>query len=72
MSASSMNWARVAELKAIGTNTAADGTDLQYGDITTIAKTYITYPATILVPQGRFSNTQKKFSSSTAKFSSTG
>ena len=71
MSASAMNWARVSELKAIGTNTAADGTDLQFGDITTIAKTYITYPAAILVPQGRFSNTQKKFSSATAKFSST-
>ena len=71
MSASAMNWARVSELKAIGTNTNADGTDLQYGDLTTIAKTYITYPATVLVPQGRFSNTQKKFSSGTARFDST-
>ena len=71
MSASSMVWGRVAELRAIGTNTNADGSLLQYGDLSTIAKTFITYPAEVLVPQGRFSNTQKKFSSSTATFDST-
>ena len=71
MSASSMVWGRVAELRAIGTNTNADGSLLQYGDLSTIAKTFITYPAEVLVPQGRFSNTQKKFSSGTATFDST-
>ena len=71
MSASSMVWGRVAELRAIGTNTNADGSLLQYGDLSTIAKTFITYPAELLVPQGRFSNTQKKFSSGTATFDST-
>ena len=71
MSASSMVWGRVAELRAIGSGTNADGTLLQYGDLSTIAKTYITYPAEVLVPQGRFSNTQKKFSNTTATFDST-
>ncbi|MAJ05153.1 MAG: hypothetical protein CMH03_10740 [Marinovum sp.] len=70
MNTSAMNWARVAELKAIGTNTPADGTDIQYGDLSTIAKTYITMPVEILVPQGRFSNTQRKFDSNVSKFDS--
>ena len=71
MSASNINWKRVEELRVIGSNTNADGTLLQYGDLSTIAKTYITYPAEVLVPQGKFSNTQKKFSSGIATFDST-
>ena len=65
-----MNWQRVSELKVIGTNTTADGTPIQYGDLSTIAKTYITMPSEILVPQGRFSNTQRKFDSNVSKFDS--
>ena len=68
---SAMNWARVNDMRVIGTNTAADGTEVQFGDLTTIAKTYITLPVEILVPQGLFSNTSKKFSSGTSTFDAT-
>jgi len=71
MNLSAMNWARVAELKVIGTNTIADGTAVEYGDLTTIAKTYITLPAEVLIPQGKFSNTSTKFSSGISTFDST-
>ncbi len=65
---SAMNWARVKDLRVIGSNTPADGTEVQFGDLATIAKTYITLPVEVLVPQGKFSNTSKKFSSGTATF----
>ena len=68
---SAMTWARVAEMKVIGTNTTADGSDVQYGDLTTIAKTYITLPVEVLIPQGKFSNTSTKFSSGTSTFDAT-
>ena len=68
---SAMNWARVNDLRVIGTNTSADGTAVQFGDLATIAKTYITLPVEILVPQGLFSNTSKKFSSGTSTFDAT-
>ena len=68
---SAMNWARVNDMRVIGTNTAADGTELQFGDLATIAKTYITLPVEILVPQGKFSNTSTKFSSGTSTFDAT-
>ena len=58
MSASSMVWGK-SRIKSDSTNTNADGSLLQYGDLSTIAKTFITYPADISA-QGRFSNTQKE------------